>query len=143
MAGTCFFSFAKGLNGAKNKQTILEMENSAVRLAKAVKYVGAGTVEFLYDNETKKFYFLELNPRLQVEHPVTELVSGVNLPAAQVMVAMGVPLYCIADIRRMYGADPNGRDPITFNPTNRVPPLKHGMFLSHLAIEPKCMRTQN
>jgi acetyl-CoA carboxylase / biotin carboxylase 1 len=78
----------------------VEMERAAVRLAKAVNYVNAGTVEYLYKNG--EFFFLELNPRLQVEHPVTEMVTGVNLPAAQLQVAMGVPLHNIADVRRCY-----------------------------------------
>ena len=64
---------------------LLEMEASAVALAESVHYVGTGTVEFLYDNESKSYFFLELNPRLQVEHPVTELISDTNLPACQVM----------------------------------------------------------
>lgn len=50
-----------------------------------VGYVSAGTVEYLYD-PSGKYYFLELNPRLQVEHPCTEMVSDVNLPAAQLQV---------------------------------------------------------
>jgi acetyl-CoA carboxylase/biotin carboxylase 1 len=84
----------------------VEMERAAVRLAKAVNYVNAGTVEYLYKDG--QFYFLELNPRLQVEHPVTEMITGVNLPAAQLQVAMGVPLHNIADIRGLYVKD--GRD---------------------------------
>ena len=78
----------------------VEMERAAVRLAKAVNYVNAGTVEYLYKNG--EFFFLELNPRLQVEHPVTEMITGINLPAAQLQVAMGVPLHNIADIRSIY-----------------------------------------
>ena len=58
---------------------------AAVRLAKMVGYVSAGTVEYLYDVEGF-YYFLELNPRLQVEHPCTEMVSDVNLPASQLQV---------------------------------------------------------
>jgi biotin carboxylase len=54
----------------------LEMENGAIRLTKEVGYVGAGTIEFLYHPPSKKFYFLEMNPRLQVEHPVTESIAG-------------------------------------------------------------------
>lgn len=75
------------------------MEDAAVRLAKTVGYIGAGTVEYLYHPGTQQYYFLELNPRLQVEHPVTELITGVNLPAAQLLVTMGVPLHCIPEIR--------------------------------------------
>ena len=57
----------------------------AVRLAKTVGYVSAGTVEYLYSQDGS-FYFLELNPRLQVEHPCTEMIADVNLPAAQLQV---------------------------------------------------------
>ncbi|TRY92291.1 hypothetical protein DNTS_000099, partial [Danionella cerebrum] len=59
-----------------------DMEKCAVKLAKMVGYVSAGTVEYLYSQDSS-FYFLELNPRLQVEHPCTEMVADVNLPAAQ------------------------------------------------------------
>lgn len=62
-----------------------EMEKAAVRLAKMVGYVSAGTVEYLYTTEGN-YYFLELNPRLQVEHPCTEMVADVNLPACQLQV---------------------------------------------------------
>ena len=56
-------------------------------MAKLVGYVNAGTVEYLYDNEGK-YYFLELNPRLQVEHPCTEMITDINLPAAQLQVSL-------------------------------------------------------
>lgn len=92
-----------------------EMEKAAVRLAKLVGYVSAGTVEWLYSPETGDFSFLELNPRLQVEHPTTEMVSGVNIPAAQLQVAMGIPLYRIRDIRTLYGMDPKGSGKIDFD----------------------------
>lgn len=91
-----------------------EMEKAAVRLAKMVGYVSAGTVEYLYDPAEKKFYFLELNPRLQVEHPCTEMVSDVNLPAAQLQIAMGLPLYRIKDIRVLYGLPAWDDCPIDF-----------------------------
>lgn len=75
-----------------------------------VGYYSAGTVEYLYDPETEKYYFLELNPRLQVEHPCTEMVSRVNIPALQLMVAMGVPLFHIKEIQNLYGIASNGSD---------------------------------
>ncbi|POW05114.1 hypothetical protein PSHT_10947 [Puccinia striiformis] len=96
-------------------ETFEQMEKAAVRLAKLVGYVSAGTTEFLYEASTDKFYFLELNPRLQVEHPTTEMVSGVNLPAAQLQIAMGIPLHQIRDIRTLYGKNPHGNSQIDFD----------------------------
>ncbi|MFS7937166.1 putative ligase [Helianthus anomalus] len=89
-------------------ETIKKLEQAARRLAKSVNYVGAATVEYLYSMETGDYYFLELNPRLQVEHPVTEWIAEVNLPAAQVAVGMGIPLWQIPEIRRFYGMDNSG-----------------------------------
>ncbi|KAL8321347.1 hypothetical protein RB597_007577 [Gaeumannomyces tritici] len=94
--------------------TFKAMEDAAVRLGKLVGYVSAGTVEYLYSHADDKFYFLELNPRLQVEHPTTEGVSGVNLPAAQLQIAMGIPLHRISDIRLLYGVDPKLSTEIDF-----------------------------
>ena len=71
------------------------MEKAAVRLTKLVGYVSVGTVEYLYSHKNDFFCILELNPRLQVEHPTTEMVSGENLPAAQLQIAMGIPLHQI------------------------------------------------
>ncbi|XP_054796887.1 acetyl-CoA carboxylase 1-like [Prosopis cineraria] len=89
-------------------ETVKKLEQAARRLAKSVNYVGAATVEYLYSMDTGEFYFLELNPRLQVEHPVTEWIAEVNLPAAQVSVGMGIPLWQIPEIRRFYGMEHGG-----------------------------------
>lgn len=103
-----------------NPDTFRRMEEAAVRLGELVGYVSAGTVEYLYSHADDKFYFLELNPRLQVEHPTTEMVSGVNLPAAQLQIAMGIPLHRIRDIRLLYGVDPHRATEIDFHFKNET-----------------------
>jgi len=65
---------------------------SAVRLAEAVHYSGAGTLEYLYDEHTGEFFFIEMNTRIQVEHPVTEAVTGVDLIRQMLLIAGGAPL---------------------------------------------------
>ncbi|MGF1571535.1 MAG: acetyl-CoA carboxylase biotin carboxylase subunit [Sumerlaeia bacterium] len=65
------------------------MGEAAVRCAKLVNYCGAGTIEFLLDEDRKSFYFMEMNTRIQVEHPVTELITGVDIIKEQISVAAG------------------------------------------------------
>lgn len=69
-----------------------EMEQAAVRAAEAVAYENAGTIEFLLDEDSEKFYFMEMNTRIQVEHPVTEFVTGVDIVKEQIKIAAGQPL---------------------------------------------------
>ncbi|GEP84749.1 acetyl-CoA carboxylase biotin carboxylase subunit [Staphylococcus piscifermentans] len=69
-----------------------EMGAASIRAAKAVNYENAGTIEYIYDLDTDDFYFMEMNTRIQVEHPVTEMVTGVDLVKLQLLVAMGEPL---------------------------------------------------
>jgi acetyl-CoA carboxylase, biotin carboxylase subunit len=69
-----------------------ELAGAAVRLAQRVNYVGAGTVEFVFDEATRRWYFLEMNTRIQVEHPVTEMITGRDLVAEQIRIAAGQPI---------------------------------------------------
>ena len=103
---------APGLSPEESKY-IGEM---AVKAAKAVGYRGAGTVEFIMDTVKREFYFMEMNTRLQVEHPVTEFVTGVDLVELQIRVARGEPLSITQEQvnvngwsfeARIYAEDPN------------------------------------
>lgn len=75
-----------------DEKTRAAMGQAAVRAAAAVDYEGAGTVEFIYDLATNQYYFMEMNTRIQVEHPVTEMVTGIDLVKWQIKIAAGEPL---------------------------------------------------
>ncbi len=96
-------------------ETREEMTAAAVRLAKGVGYSNAGTVEFLLDQDHEHFYFLEMNTRLQVEHPITEMVTGIDLVELQLRIAAGEALpfgqdeierHGVAIEARIYPEDP-------------------------------------
>jgi len=65
-----------------------EMGETAVTAAKSIDYIGAGTIEFIYDLNDDNFYFMEMNTRIQVEHPVTEMITGIDLVKMQIKIAM-------------------------------------------------------
>ena len=69
-----------------------EMGETAVRAAKSINYVNAGTIEFIYDLDANEYYFMEMNTRIQVEHPVTEMITGIDLVRMQLKVAMREPI---------------------------------------------------
>src|SRR5205814_6423607 len=69
-----------------------ELCEAAIKIGRAVKYENAGTVEFLVDRDSNQYYFIEVNPRIQVEHTVTEEVTGIDIVKSQILVAQGVPL---------------------------------------------------
>ncbi|KAE9641769.1 acetyl/propionyl/methylcrotonyl-CoA carboxylase subunit alpha [Pseudomonas sp. PB106] len=116
------------------------MGEAALKAGRAVNYVGAGTVEFLLDARGQ-FYFLEMNTRLQVEHPVTELITGLDLVAWQLWVAEGQPLPLTQDQVqlsghamevRLYAEDPaQGFLPQTGRITAWAPAQEHGARIDH------------
>lgn len=81
-----------------------KMGEAAIKMASLLKYESAGTVEFLFDEKTKEFWFLEVNTRLQVEHPVTEEVTGIDLVREQLKIANGDPLSISQDDVEIIGS---------------------------------------
>ncbi len=101
-----------------------KMGDAAVRAAKQINYVGAGTIEFIFDNKTKEFFFMEMNTRLQVEHPITELTTNVDLVKEQIHVALGEKLSFKQEELKQNGHAIECRicaeDPVTYKPSPGV-----------------------
>jgi len=124
-------------------ETRAGLQKAALTVAGAVNYVNAGTVEFLVDAD-EMFYFIEMNTRIQVEHPVTEMITGLDLIAAQILIAGGEPLGYRQDAVRFDGhaieCRINAEDPDTFAPsagrvTAWLPPGGFGVRVdSHMMV---------
>ncbi len=98
-----------------------KLHKTAVHLAKSMNYTNAGTMEFLFDSRTDSFYFIEMNTRLQVEHPVTEMVTLTDIVKEQISIAAGHDISFNQNDIHCYGhaieARINAEDPVTFTPS--------------------------
>lgn len=102
-----------------NEKSLQQTLNACVELCKEIKYEGVGTIEFLYENE--EFYFIEMNTRIQVEHPVTEMITGYDLVKAQLRIALGMEIELDQSEINFKGhaieCRINAEDPRTFQPS--------------------------
>jgi len=102
-------------------ETRAALHKAALATAAAVNYASAGTVEFLVDATSGRFYFIEMNTRIQVEHPVTEMITGIDLIREQIRLAAGEALGYRQDDVRLVGhaleCRVNAEDPVTFAPS--------------------------
>ena len=102
-----------------DKKSLQETLDASISLCKKIKYEGVGTIEFLYENN--EFYFIEMNTRIQVEHPVTEMITGYDLVKAQLRIALGMDIELDQDEIDFKGhaieCRINAEDPITFQPS--------------------------
>ncbi|QPR36352.1 acetyl-CoA carboxylase biotin carboxylase subunit [Delftia acidovorans] len=91
-------------SAAISEATRAALCESALRLAHSVAYRGAGTLEYLYDDDTREFFFIEMNTRIQVEHSVTEMITGIDLVKEMLRIALGQPLRLQQEDIRLTGA---------------------------------------
>ena len=102
-----------------DEESLQKTLDSSISLCKKIKYEGVGTIEFLYENN--EFYFIEMNTRIQVEHPVTEMITGYDLVKAQLRIALGMDVELNQDEIDFKGhaieCRINAEDPITFQPS--------------------------
>lgn len=91
-------------SAAISEATRAALCESALRLSHAVAYRGAGTLEYLYDDDTREFFFIEMNTRIQVEHPITEMITGIDLVKEMLRIALGQPLRLQQEDIRLTGA---------------------------------------
>ncbi len=109
----------EGPSPALNSNTRDEIGETVAKAMRAIKYLGVGTVEFLYENG--KFYFIEMNTRIQVEHPVTEMITDIDLILEQIRVAAGGGLQMTQDGLKFHGhaieCRINAENPVSFRPS--------------------------